>query len=91
MWLVACFAFRFPLCPFLCSFRPALVLLSCLAFLALWLVFWVLVGLLALFPFGRYQIRKRGAFSASLPRLVVSVGCYAIAVFFTLLSIVLIR
>lgn len=90
-WLggfMACgvFCLRFPLlsslvlfCPLLCSFRAALVLLSCLAcfpafclaFLALWLGLLAWLGCLLSFPFGRLQIRKRGAFSASLPAVCV--------------------
>ena len=72
--LVACLPFFLSLCPCFSSFvllswLASLVgflpcLLSCFFGFVGW--FLCLVGLLAFFPFGRLQIRKRGAFSASL-------------------------
>ena len=71
--LVACFTFRFLLfssCPLFFSFRPALVLLPCLASA---LVLWVCLccGCWLSFPFGRLQIQKEGARVASLPAVLV--------------------
>ena len=63
-FLSFCSCFRLLSCLASClACFPAL----CLVFLALWLGFLRWLGCWLSFPFGRLQIRKRDAFSASLP------------------------